>query len=190
MMLAYKGFTKELTATMGKGVFRFETGKTYEEKECKCAHNGFHCAEDPLGVLRYYSGMDTRFFLVRAEGEVNQDGEGSRISCTRLTLVKEISRTGLAVHACRYMERYPERKPDGDYVKRERGTCTRKDDFIIVRGKDPRGSGVKGSWFFLVREEAGSPRIRTVYPVYVDGEEIREKTYYGLRGDGLCRRKN
>ena len=63
-MLAYKGFNSKLQATMGSGVFQFEPGQTYEESECKCAHNGFHCAENPLCALGYYRDMSSRFFIV------------------------------------------------------------------------------------------------------------------------------
>lgn len=88
-MLAYKAFNSKLQATLGKGTFQFEPDKTYEEKECKCASNGFHCAENPIDTLNYYHSMDTRFFIVQAEGEIHQDGYGTRISCTKLTLKKK-----------------------------------------------------------------------------------------------------
>ncbi|MBE5873757.1 MAG: hypothetical protein E7287_05030 [Lachnospiraceae bacterium] len=189
-MIAFKGFNRDLQATMGRGTFQFEAGKTYEEKECKCAHNGFHCAEDPLCALGYYSSMSDRYFVVRAEGDINQDGYNSRISCTKLTLVKEISRVELGAYACKYMAKYPERKPDFHNVALEKGMCHTKDDFIIVRGKHPQAAGVKGSYVFLVKEKPKSKEIAVIYPFYVDGEEIKESTYYGLRGEELCRKKS
>ena len=30
-MIAYKGFNKDLTCTMGKGSFQYEVGKTYKD---------------------------------------------------------------------------------------------------------------------------------------------------------------
>lgn len=189
-MIAYKGFNSRLQATMGKGIFQFEPGLTYEEPECRCAHNGFHCAENPLCAIGYYGGMDSRFFIVKAEGDINQDGNGSRISCTKLTLLKEINRIELAVLACEYMERYPERETESGYCVRNEGVCRRKDDFIIIRGKHPKAAGVKGSYLFLVQEKKGSSEIQSIYPVFVDGQEIRENTYYELRGERLCEKKN
>lgn len=189
-MLAFKGFTSSLTATLGKGIFQFEPGKTYEENECKCARNGFHCAEDPLCALGYYDNMNSRFFIVKAEGDINQDGVDSRISCTKITLMKEISRIELAAYACRYMEQYPEREIQSSYLKSEKGKCGKKDDFIIVRGKHPQAAGVKGSYLFLVKEEKASEEINIIYPVFVDGVEIKANTYYGLRGEKLCEKKN
>lgn len=188
-MLAIKGFNSKLQATLGKGTFQFEPGVTYEEEACKCASNGFHCAEDPLCAFGYYSSMDARYFVIRAEGDINQDGSG-RISCTRITLVKEITRIELAAQACRYMEKYPEREVSSNNLFQERGKCTKKNDFIIVRGKRPAAAGVKGSYLFLMQEKPKSKEIKLIYPVFVDGEEVRENTYYGLKGTELCEKKN
>lgn len=189
-MRAYKAFNAKLQATMGNGTFQFEDGKTYEEKECKCATNGFHCAENPLCALGYYSRMDSRFFVVEADGDINQDGNGSRISCTRITLVKEISRIQLAAHACLYMQRFPNRDTEGRYVAKNRGRCGVEGEFIIVRGISPVAAGVRGSYLFLVQEDQQSKEISGIYPIYVDGEEIRENTWYGIKEGELCRKKH
>lgn len=189
-MIAYKAFDKSLRAVRGKGSFQFELGKTYEESECKCAENGFHCAENPLDCLRYYSEMSARFFIVEAAGDINQDGAGTRISCTRLTLKKEINRIQLAAGACLYMEKYPDRKWEGEYAKREEGRARRKGDFIIARGKHPAAAGVKGSYLFLIQEEKLTNCIKGIYPIEVDGEQYREDTYYHIRRGRVCKRKN
>lgn len=189
-MLAYKAFNSKLQATMGKGTFQFEAGKTYEEDECKCARNGFHCAENPLCALSYYRSMDTRFFIVKAEGDINQDGTGSRISCTKLTLVKEIDRIQLATHACLYIQKYPDRDEESDHVRKQKGTCHTEGDFIIVRGKSPRAAGVKGSWLFLLQEDKRSKKIEGIYPIFIDGEEYLENVWYGIKGGAVCEKKN
>lgn len=190
-MLAYKAFNSKLQATRGNGIFQFEVGKTYEENECKCARNGFHCAENPLCALSYYSAMDTRFFIVNAEGDINQDGVDSRISCTKLTLVKEISRIQLATYACIYIQKYPDRDTENNsYVKHREGRCDTAGDFIIVRGKSPRAAGVKGSWIFLMKEAKGSKEIEGIFPVFIDGEEYRENRWYGIKGGAVCEKKS
>ena len=58
-MIAYKGFNKDLTCTMGKGRFQYEVGKSYKEDSAKCASTGFHCTEEPIEVLSWY-GNDSR----------------------------------------------------------------------------------------------------------------------------------
>lgn len=190
MMLAVKAFNSNLQATLGKGTVTMEAGKTYEEKEAKCAHNGYHCAEDPLCALGYYNKMDSRFFIVEAGGDINQDGCGTRISCTRLTLIKEITRIQLAALACEYMRKHPDREEEETHFKKDKGNCTEKDDFIIVRGKTPKAKGVKGSYIFLLKEKKNSKEIQQIYPFYVDGKEVEENQYYGLRGEQLCKRKS
>lgn len=189
-MLAYKGFNSEIQATLGSGIFQFEQGQTYEEKECKCASNGFHCAENPLDVLDYYRSMDARFFIVEAAGDINQDGCGSRISCTKLTLTKEIDRIGLALRGCLYIEYHPDRETYGRYVKKERGECNEKGDFIIVRGKNPVAAGVDGSWLFLIQEKRSSKEITGIYPIQIDGREYKEGVWYGVRRQKICEKRN
>lgn len=189
-MIAYKAFNKDLQATMGNGIFQFEQGKTYEEKECKCTKNGFHCTENPLDTLSYYHGMDTRFFIVDAGGDINQDGCGTKISCTKLTLLKEISRFQLAALGCEYMRKYPERETENGHAVRDKGKCNKEGDFLIVRGKDPRVAGVKRSCLFLLKEKKDSKEIEGVWVLMIDGEEFKENTWYEIRGEEICERKN
>lgn len=186
-MIAFKGFNKDLQATLGKGTFQFAPGKTYVEKKCKCAHNGFHCAENPLCALGYYRSTDSRYFIVEALGDINQDGIGSRISCTKIKLVKEITRIQLGELACEYIRKYPKRESEGD-VSIESGRAI-KDDFVIVRGKKPVAAGETGSYLFLVKECKESSEIESIEPLYVDGEIIKANKYYGIGGKP-CRRKN
>ena len=76
-MRAYKGFHKDLNCTMGKGVFYYEPGKWYSEQEARCADTGFHATDNPLEVLRWYSGEDDRYFAVELLGNIDEDGYGS-----------------------------------------------------------------------------------------------------------------
>lgn len=190
-MFAVKGFNSRLQATMGKGTFQFKPGRTYEEAACKCAKTGFHCAENPICALSYYSAMDARFFIVEAAGDINQDGAGSRISCTKITLIREITRIQLAVMACSYMEKYPEREmEDSCYAVKDKGRCHMAEDFIIVRGKDPQAAGVEGSYLFLVQEASGSEEVVGIYPIKIDGKEYQKDTWYGIRGGAVCAKKH
>lgn len=188
-MLAFKGFNSQLQARLGRGTFQFEPGGTYEEAECKCASNGFHCSENPLCALSFYGGMSDRYFVVKAEGDINHDAS-ERISCTKITLVKEITRLELASLACKYIEKYPERTVSSGWLWQDKGECTQEGDFVIVRGKHPMAAGVKGSYLFLIQEKARSKAVKAIYPVYVDGEEIQENVYYRLDGEELCIKKN
>ena len=52
-MIAYKGFEKGLTCRD----YQFRMGLNVTD-EANCTHNGFHCAENPLDCLTYYSDME------------------------------------------------------------------------------------------------------------------------------------
>lgn len=51
MRLAYKGFNKDLTCTMGNGTFQYKPGVWYKEEKAHCARTGFHATDNPLDVL-------------------------------------------------------------------------------------------------------------------------------------------
>lgn len=178
-MIAYKGFTKDLTARMGKGVYQFEIGKTVEEAAAKCANTGFHCAEDPLDVLTYYNSENDRYCIVEADGDIHEDACGSRISCTRITLIKEISRQQLALHGCNFMYQHPERECSR-IVQTEKGKADKY--FAIVRGKDPVAKGSKGTLLLLLKELPDSSEIQEIAAYEVDGKEYRENVFYDIGG--------
>lgn len=178
-MIAYKGFTSDLTARMGRGTYQFEVGRKEITKEANCASNGFHCAENPLDVLNYYSLPTDRFFIVKAEGDIHEDACGSRISCTELTPVKEISREGLALHGCDYMLKHPDREWNSR-VSKEEGSSD--DYFAIVRGKHPKAKGEKGTTLFLLQEAEESNEIINITVHKVDGKFIKAGKYYNVEG--------
>lgn len=53
-MIVFKGFTKELTATHGKGLYQYQQGETYIEEKSKTRSTGFHCAEYILDCMTWY----------------------------------------------------------------------------------------------------------------------------------------
>lgn len=186
-MLAYKGFTKELTATLGKGVFKFEVGKTYTEDECKTARNGFHCCENPFECLTYYPlGGKNRFFLVDAAGNIDED-EQERIACTEMTLLKELTLKEFAGHGMMYMVKHPQR---GNW-KQMRAHCTveadqadsdHENDIAIARGKKPLVRGVIGSILGLLREYNGE--IFAARLIEIDGIQYQPHKWYTVDEDG------
>ena len=85
-MIAYKGF---LPGLICRG-YQFRMGLNVTEK-ANCAHNGFHCAEDPLDCLRYYGDINhAEYYIVDAGGDIDEDGVDSKISCTELTILKRL----------------------------------------------------------------------------------------------------
>lgn len=178
-MLAYKGFNKDLTCTKGKGRFRYEVGKTYKENEAKCANTGFHCCEEPIEVLSWYSGPDARFCIVKAEGDIHEDGH-DKISCTKMTIVREITRQQLGALECGWIQKHPERGTSKQ-VRRNSGTAS-AGDIVVVRGKNPKAAGDLGATIFLLREKKGSKEIEEVGIYAIDGKEFLPDVYYRVDG--------
>jgi hypothetical protein len=186
-MIAYKGFNKDLACTRGNGTFRYEIGKTYTEDSAKCAKRGFHCVEEPIEVLKWYSGPGARYCKVDARGDINEDGD-ERISCTEIEIIKELTLRQLGILECNWIIGHPARKCSSQ-VKQNQGVA-KKDGIVIVRGKHPKAKGEKGATLFLLKEVTGSPQIETV-GVFLVGEGHDPDTWYNVDGRRVrCRKKN
>lgn len=182
-MIAYKGFTKELTATMGKGVYQFKAGEKAVTDKSKTASCGFHCCENPFECLGYYPlGKGNRYFMVEAEGNINED-DYERIACTELTLVKEMTLKEFAGHGMMYMVKHPAR----ENWKQTRAHLTVSDadhyteyigDIAIVRSAYPKVKGVEGSYCGLIVEPA--PGVITAAKLFTPGEDAKPDTWYTL----------
>lgn len=181
-MIAYKGFNNDLTCTMGKGRFRYEVGRSYQESEANCAQTGFHCVEEPIEVLNWY--RYGRYCIVKAEGDIHEDGN-ERISCTELTVLRELTLIELGMLECGWMQKRPNRKYSS-FVEQEKGYAWKKDQIVIVRGKNPKAAGQLGTTLFLVKEEKTSKTIAEIGVYQIDGKHFKPDVYY--RADGKrCR---
>lgn len=180
-MIAYKGFNRDMTCTMGHGRFQYEVGKTYEEGNAKCASKGFHCVEEPIEVLRWY--RNGRYCIVEAGGDINEDGN-DKIACTKITILKEITLQQLGALECQWMMEHPEREYSRN-VCRESGFAG-EGEIVIVRGKHPKASGGMGATIFLLKEAKDSKEIIEARAYVIDGERYIPNVEY--RTDGRrCR---
>ena len=163
-MIAFKGFDGRdgsLTSIHGNGIREkctFEPGKTYTEEKSKTAREGFHCCENPFECLAYYplNGRN-RYFRVEAAGDIDEDS-GERIACTQITLLEELSPSGIAYYGMRYMVEHPDRENwRQDHlsvqVKEERAEADSPGHIAVARGRSPRVRGVAGSILGLVEED-------------------------------------
>lgn len=162
-MIAYKGFTPELTSRMGDGIKKnctFKPGMTKRAKGSKTAKEGYHCCENPFDCLGYYP-LDgkNRFFVVDAAGDIDEDKDG-RISCTKITLLRELSLSEFAVEGMLYIIKHPQRegwqqsyyncKVWQDSAKAEGEGC-----IAIARGERPRVKGAAGAVVGMILEKDG-----------------------------------
>ena len=180
MILAYKGFAKDLSCTSGGRRFSYQKEVWNEEPKAQAGRCGFHCAEDPLDCLNYYPDMEESvYYIVLADGDISEDGSDSKISCTRMKLVKELEKKDFVMHALRYLYDHPYRTGNRR-VKRESGET--EDGFVIVRGKRPMAKGKKGDLLAFVKEEAGRRDIDELGIYEVDGNEIKPDRWYDING--------
>lgn len=185
-MIAYKGFNKDLTCTMGRGRYQYEVGKTYKEDKAKCVGAGFHCVEEPIEVLRWYP--DGRFCVVDASGDINEDGD-DKIACTEMTVIKEVSLKQLGALECQWIMEHPDRKASRQ-IQNESGKAW-ANRIVIVRGKNPRAAGELGATIFLLKEEKGSSVIAEAGAFEIDGQEYMQGIYYRVDGRrARCRKAN
>ena len=176
-MIAYKGFTKDLTARMGKGTLQYEIGKTYTEKSAKCANTGFHCVEEPMRVFEWYDRDDDRYCMVKIDKDINEDGM-DRISASRIHIIKEISRLEIAVLECEWMMKHPKRR----YSNRVKEKVQARYGIAVARGKKPQAAGKKGDYLLLLQEDSKGEIFR--FEAYiVDGDDILEDIYIDIDGN-------
>ena len=156
-MMAFKGLTKDLVASLGTGHKRLELGVTYRETGCKTAGEGWHCTEIPFECLGFFPlGCGNRHFRVEAGGMIDEDG-GCQIACTEITLVEELDHKKLAGYGMMYMVQHPLRKDweqDRPHLRVAEGEAAAEQagDIAIARGPYPRARGPKGAILGLILE--------------------------------------
>ncbi len=168
-MVAFKGFSPDLTARFGRGRYQFAPGQTHREKKSKTASCGFHCCENPFACLSYYSLGKDRFFLVEAAGSIDED-DNDRISCTEITLIKELDIKQFAGYGMIYMVKHPlregwERSNKDVLAARDKANGTGH-KIAIARGPRPLAMGREGTTIGLILEpkkgEITAARVFTV----------------------------
>jgi len=178
--MAYKGFEKDLSCTSGGNRYQYKVGIWHEEDKAKCRSTGFHCAENPLDCLNYYPDIkNSVYYIVLADGDVNEDGMDSKISCTRMKLVKELNLKEFVMHSLNYIFSHPYRK-DSSRVRKGLGEA--ENGFVIVRGKEPVAKGKMGTILAFAKEEPGRRDIYELGMYEVDGKEIMPDTWYDING--------
>lgn len=170
-MIAFKAFDPGLVCRGYQ--FKFGLNTT---KKANCRENGFHCAEDPLDCLSYYGLARTEFYLVDAGGDVHEDGEDSKISCTRLTILRRLDLQQFFFHAIVYMAEHPHRRWS---VQVNKDKAAAASGYAVVRGLDPLACGKVGDYLVLVREKPSDVICETAL-VEVDGKKIKADTWYGV----------
>ena len=200
-MKGFKGFEKDFSCR-GK---QYEENTTYEEHGVGCCHKGvMHFCEDPWEVLNHYDLVDgngnfSEFAEVEALGQVWNDGEkratnkihvGEKLglkgflkACIDFTLEKtngtNLSGNSAQIGSSGYSAQIGS---SGNYAQIN---STGEDAVIMCAGSRSKAKGKKGSWITLAEwvkdEEKGRYVPICVKTERVDGEKIKEDTYYTLK---------
>lgn len=171
-MIAYKAFEPGLIC---RG-YHFLMGLNVTEK-ANCHKNGFHCAENPLDCLTYYSNMDkSEYYLVDARGDIDEDGSDTKIACTELTVIKQLSREEFFLHGLAYMTDHPLIKWSPP-VKKDRASAA--NGYAVVRGIDPIARGMLGDILAFAKEGPDGRSVIQIALSRVDGEKVLPGIWYG-----------
>ena len=160
--------------------FQFQEYGINETEKANCRQNGFHCAENPLDCLCYYPNWkNSVYYIVDASGDLDEDGEDSKISCTKMRLLKKIELRSLLLHGAAYMSKYPNRKWNSHVAKESGTSCN---GFCIVRGKAPKAKGQKGDLLLLLKEQPGNSQILEIGVICIDGQNYPEEAWIDVTG--------
>lgn len=171
-MIAYKGFE---SGRICRG-YQFQMGLNVTEK-ANCRANGFHCAEDPLDCLSYYRDIPkSEYYIVNAGGDVDEDGQDTKISCTELTILKKLTPMELFMYALAFMVDHPQREWSSQVMKDK---AEARGGFAVVRGRDPIASGEIGDILAFAKEDSHGS-IAQIALAVVDGEKVKPRTWYGV----------
>lgn len=171
-MIAYKAFEPGLICRK----YQFAMGLNATEK-ANCAANGFHCAENPLDCLSYYSLGETEFCLVNTGGDIDEDGNDSKIACTELTIIKKLTTEEFFLHGLAFMAHRPKRGWS-THVTKDRAKAT--GGYAVVRGLDPVARGSMGDILAFAQEDLAGTKISHVTLAHVDGIKVLPDVWYGV----------
>ena len=161
-MIAFKGFDKDLKSVHGNRRAEdcnFVPGETKYSARSKTQREGYHCTENVFDCLRWHPlGGGSRIWMVEASGDIDE-GQDCQISCTQITLIKELTIFEIALEGMKYMIKHHRREGWQQdrhllYVKEDRAEAE-AGGIAIARGKDPRVKGQKGSILGIIIEDDG-----------------------------------
>lgn len=171
-MIAYKAFEPGLIC---RG-YRFTMGLNVTDK-ANCRKNGFHSAENPLDCLSYYPFANSVFYLVDAGGDIDEDDMDTKISCTELRILKQLSHKEFFLHALAYMVDHPHRKWSSHVKEGHAEACG---GYVVVRGTEPLARGKQGDFLAIAKENPADRRIEQIAVAQVDGKVLLPDIWYDV----------
>ena len=194
-MKAYKGFDKDLKC---RG-FQYEVGKEYEEGSANLCKKGFHACENPLDTFRYYGPTDSRYCEVDVDDNGERNSGDSKVCGKHIKIGAEIGLKGVINAGVRFLfdkcESATEENASGvsgnAAASGVRGTAVASGKYgtasaygdqciAVAWGEESRALGKLGT-YIVVSEHDDDGNIIDAKIVRVDGEAVKENTWYTLQ---------
>nr|UWI07147.1 MAG: hypothetical protein [Bacteriophage sp.] len=197
-MKAFKGFNKDLTC---RG-YQYEEGKEFHTERAECCDTGFHACEYPLDCFGYYDPAHSVFHEVELSGEMDKSGDNTKVCATDIKIGARLSIAGLVKMAIDFTMSKVNKEAGSDErhgfasATGYKGASSVSDPtgVAVAWGHEARAKGCKGAHLILsdwkyvgARYSDGdymdpydkeSWELTGANMVVVDGEKIKEDTYY------------
>lgn len=197
-MRAFKGFNKDLTC---RG-YQYEEGKEFHTERAECCDTGFHACEYPLDCFGYYDPAHSVFHEVELSGEMDKSGDNTKVCATDIKIGARLSIAGLVKMAIDFTMSKVNKEAGSDErhgfasATGYKGASSVSDPtgVAVAWGHEARAKGCKGAHLILsdwkyvgARYSDGdymdpydkeSWEFTGAKMVVVDGEKIKEDTYY------------
>lgn len=197
-MRAFKGFNKDLTC---RG-YQYEEGKEFHTERAECCDTGFHACEYPLDCFGYYDPAHSVFHEVELSGEMDKSRDNTKVCATDIKIGARLSIAGLVKMAIDFTMSKVNKEAGSDErhgfasATGYKGASSVSDPtgVAVAWGHEARAKGCKGAHLILsdwkyvgARYSDGdymdpydkeSWELTGAKMVVVDGEKIKEDTYY------------
>lgn len=197
-MRAFKGFNKDLTC---RG-YQYEEGKEFHTERAECCDTGFHACEYPLDCFGYYDPAHSVFHEVELSGEMDKSRDNTKVCATDIKIGARLSIAGLVKMAIDFTMSKVNKEAGSDErhgfasATGYKGASSVSDPtgVAVAWGHEARAKGCKGAHLILsdwkyvgARYSDGdymdpydkeSWELTGAKIVVVDGENIKEDTYY------------
>ena len=196
-MKAYKGFNKDLTCNPDGNAFQFEEGKTYEEAEAKLCNKGFHACEAPLDVFKYYEPAKSVYHEVELDDVSPERKEDSKVCAKKIKIgarinIRDLVKAQIEFVKSRTTEEHTDPKQatagyrgaatagDSGAATSRGSTTVGKNGIGLARGNGIKVKGGLGAILLIAVENEDNFDIKEWRAFLVDGETIKEDTWYKL----------